>query len=255
MSLLPFQCTVDNLREFFIRETFIDVTAELKDAIIVSEPIMLKYLKRKFHRDFLFHGFKYHPGFDLNNNIWILDTQTNFLYFDADKSTKNTIGLKNFAVLDQTNSKDEWLSEETRAYITRNMNRGQRLKGIRKIETETIVALKNFYEIDDFNRKWITDIDFVYSSNMFIMPATMDGTIIPKFIHLSGDRVMILYATKYDDVIHLYSPENVYSRNNKKIMKQIPAIIKKGGLITRIIDCIEGLIIEKETGVTWFVLH
>ena len=255
MSLLPFSCELDNLREFFIRETFIDVTVDVIVDIKRSETVIHKYLKHKLRRDFLFNGYKYHPTFGLRNNFWILDEYTNFLYFNPEGSVKNTVGLKRSPILDQSNPKDEWLSEETRSYIMRNINRGQRLMGIRKNETETIVALKNFYKINDFNRKWITDLDFVYSSNEFIMPATIDGTVIPKFIYLSSDQVIILYATKLNDVKHLYNQVGVYSKANKKYMKQIPAIVKKGDLIIRIVDCIEGLLVEKVTGICWFILH
>ena len=245
MAVLDLICSVKNLAIYFNRDTFVDVTKDIKPEIKTSREIMNKYFKSKFHNELLYHGNRYSPKRYLNKaSIIIFDNYNQDLFLGIESKT---------LMLERYSPKKIKLHEIDDLMIRDKIDKAQRICGIEKIERDVINTLRFYFSIDDYKREWIVDLDLVYNSANFDL-ATTDKNDILKFATLIKDQMIILYVDDSRELITKLQPTATYRSGNPKVMKLIPSMIKKGDLIKEIFVCDKGIAVKKETGVVWFVL-
>lgn len=254
MALIEIKCSVETLEEYFNRATFKVITNEFKSNLKLLKEIMEKYLHPLYKNFIVFSGNKY----DMDS---YLDKYTNII-FDF-YSEDLFLGVKNKTIIIKhekpskinLSNKSSLFSEETLALIKRKIIYGQGIKGIESIEKNIIATFKFLFPIEAFKHKWIVDLDYAYLSDRFDFAGLIDATIKPKFSTIEKKQMLILYADKGKEILDLLNPTAVYRSNNKKIMKEIPYLIKRGDPIDKVYKCEKGIIIEKQTEVTWVLLY
>ncbi len=242
MAVLDIECNVKNLAIYFNRDTFVEVTNDIKydikPGMNISREIMNKYFKKSFKNELIFRGNLYSPKYYLSLcNIVIFDNYTSNLFLGVKSKT---------LVLDHQKPK--------KIKINDLIIKAQKIKGIVQIERDVINTLKFFFPIDAYKREWIVDLDYgFYSDNFDLAKTEKDGDTL-KFATLIKDQMVILYADDSRELINKLQPTATYRSGNPKVMKLIPSMIKKGDNIAEIFVCDRGIAIKKETGVVWFVL-
>lgn len=246
MAVIDIECNVKNLVQYFNRDTFVEVTNDIKSEIKTSKEIMSKYFKPKFKNELMYRGNRYSPSHYLNKaDIIIFDNYNHDLFLGIKSKT---------LMLEHCSPKKIKQHKIDETLILEKIEKAQQICGIEKIERNVINTLRFYFPIDAYKREWIVDLDFAYNSSDFDLALNKEGDDILIFATLIKDQMVILYADDSKESIKKLQPKATYRDGNPQVMKLIPGMIKKGDSIAEIFVCDKGIAVKKKTGVIWFVL-
>lgn len=250
MAKLSIQCTLKNLKGYFLKGTFTEVTDEVRATYKESLIIGKKYLHPKHRKSMIFKDLRFEVKDYIRDSVIVFyDDLTKDLFVEVKGYPFSTIQIQHNSSMRPRSDKEKALSDKQFKRTLTAIENGYKYKGISSADRSIVETLKHFHPLDAFQHKWICDLDYAYYSNLFYLK-----------LYKSGE-MFILKGTDYGlrssintDFYKQNKASGQYFPNNKKIMDMLPNIVKRGDEIKRIVKCKNILVVEKITGVAWYVM-